>query len=153
MCGDLGRRRILQTPSSLIVSRSPIVVVANQLPLRRYQPWFVCEDGKDEINGLTLEKGAGKVDARVAVPPGLAPPLNGGRYAAGLELLELDEDTVAGPEADDDLWHAKQERLDPELHELALKVVHVAVRADLGRRLELDPVDRLPWYVGLRVPD
>ena len=74
------------------------------------------------------------------------------RNRAGLELLDLDEHAVAGAEPDNDARHAQQERLDPELHQLALEIVQVPVRADLGRRLELHPGGRRAGHGGFGVP-
>jgi hypothetical protein len=108
---------------------------------------------KERKKKLTLQEPRPKVDTHVGIPS-LDAALGGGDGdALGLDLLELLEDAVLGAEPDDDLGHAEQEGLDPELHELALKVVHVAVVADRGARLELDPVGRRSRDHGLGVPD
>lgn len=70
-----------------------------------------------------------------------------------LELLDVDEDAVAGAESDHDLGDAEEEGLDPVLHKLAVEGVHVALAADLDAGLELDPVDGVALFGGLGVPD
>lgn len=62
---------------------------------------------------------------------------------------------MLSPEPDDDARHAEQEGLQPELEELAVEVLEVAVvaRTQLGRGLELDPVDRGADFRGLGVPN
>jgi hypothetical protein len=69
-----------------------------------------------------------------------------------LNLLDVDEDAVPRAEADDDLWDAQEEGLDPVLHELAVKAFYVTAVADLGGGFELDPVDGASFFLGLSVP-
>lgn len=101
----------------------------------------------------TFQESRGKVDAHVGVPPGVGPRVDRLRDSLCLDLVEVDEDPVAGAEADDDLGHAEQKGLDSVLHELAVKDVHVPVTPDLGARLQLDPVDGRTLLRGLGVPD
>lgn len=70
-----------------------------------------------------------------------------------LYLVDIDEHPVAGAETDNDLGDAEEEGLNPELHELAMEVLHVVGAADLGRRLEFDPVDGAALLLWLGVPD
>lgn len=69
-----------------------------------------------------------------------------------LNLLDICEDAITRAEADDDLWDAQQEGLDPILHEFAVEVFYVAVVADLGCCFELDPVDGASFVLRLGVP-
>lgn len=70
-----------------------------------------------------------------------------------LNLVDIDEYAVPGPEADDDLGDAEEEGLDPVLHELAMEALHVLGAPDLGCGLELDPVDRPALFCRFGVPD
>lgn len=70
-----------------------------------------------------------------------------------VNLLDLGEDAIPGAEAHDDLGHAEEEGLDPELHELAVEHVVIVRPADLVRGLELDPVDGRALLLWFRVPD
>jgi hypothetical protein len=87
-----------------------------------------------ERGQLTLEKVGTEIDAHIAVPRGPLLTGNGVGNGGRLDLLEGGEDAVLGAEADDDLGHAEEEGLEPELEELAVEVFHVAVvaGADLG---------------------
>lgn len=70
-----------------------------------------------------------------------------------LNLVDVNENTIAGAEANNDLGDAEKEGLDPVLHQLPMEGVHVARRTDLDARLQLDPVDRAALLLGLRIPD
>jgi hypothetical protein len=101
---------------------------------------------------LTLEERGRKIGTHVPIPLP-APPRDRVRDGGDVHLLKALQDAVARAEPNDDAGDAQQEGLDPELEELALKVVAVAVVANLGRRLELDPVDGVAGLWGLGVPD
>lgn len=68
-----------------------------------------------------------------------------------LYLIDIGEDTVTGPEADNDLGDTKEEGLDPVFHEFAVEIFHVLCPPDFSRCFELDPVDRaaLLWRFGV----
>ena len=108
--------------------------------------------GKKKKGKHTFEKRGGEVNADGGVPTADAALLGGLGDGGGLDLLELGEDAGLGAEADDDLGHAQQVRLDPEPHELALEVVHPPLVPDLRARLELHPVRRRAPFRRLRVP-
>lgn len=99
---------------------------------------------------LTLQEFGRKVDTHIAVPLPAASRYRV-RYARDFDLLEALEDTPLRAKADNNFRHAEEEGLDPELHEFALKVVAVAVVADLSRGLELNPIDRCAG-LGLGIP-
>lgn len=115
----------------------------------------MCELGK--VRGgrgcLTVKEQAGELDTDIAVPLCHSSALNLMWDVHGLELLDLAEDAVLCPEADDDLGHAEEEGLNPVFHEFSVKAKLVVVVADFGARLELHPVDRGSWCLGFRVPD
>lgn len=102
---------------------------------------------------LTNEELGGKVDAHVAVPRRFPAALDGIGYLFRLNLLDVGEDAVAVAEADNDFGDAEEEGLDPELHELAVEVVDIAVVANGEAGLELDPVCGSALFLGFRVPD
>lgn len=101
---------------------------------------------------LTFQEATREVDTHVAVPLP-APPGHRRRYRGDVDLLQLLEDPVPGPEPDDDLGHAEEEGLDPELEQLALEVLPVPVVADVNGGLELDPVDGVASLGRFGVPD
>lgn len=99
---------------------------------------------------LTLEEAIGKIDTSIPIPFRSPVPLDHQGYIHGAELLGLDKQSILCAEAHNDLWNAEEEGLDPELHELTLKVVGLAIILDHCRRLELHPVDWIalsPWFV------
>ena len=102
---------------------------------------------------LTIEKLGCKIDTHVGVPGRVGLGVDNLGYALGLDLVDGGEDAVAGAEADDDAGHVDEEGLDPVLHELAVEGLDGVGVGELGRRLELDPVDRLALFLGLGVPD
>lgn len=70
-----------------------------------------------------------------------------------LNLVDAGEDAVPRAKADDNFGYAQEESLDPVLHELAMEVLHVIGPPDLGRGLELDPVDSAALLFGFGIPD
>ena len=55
---------------------------------------------------LTIQESTGKIDARIAVPFGAPALLHVEGDAGGINVLEPEEPTLSGAEADDDLGHA-----------------------------------------------
>lgn len=145
MVGACGKRRILHTPSSLIISVSPISRVRDEV--------YIGVVGGQKRQLRTLQKDARKVDAHVGVPRGVGAGADGGRDVLRLNLVDINEDALAGAEADNDLRDAEEEGLDPVLHELAVEVLQVVGPADLYRRLELNPVDWGALLLWFGVPD
>lgn len=142
MVCELGFLWIRQTPSSLIVCFSPELwpsVSVNKLYNKELQ--------------LTFEESAGEVDAHVRIP-GLDAALCGSnRDRLRLNLLNLSENPLLRTEADDDLRHTEEERLDPKFHELTLEILHGSIITDLDAGLELHPVGRRTLLYGLGIPD
>ena len=105
-----------------------------------------------KMTRLTLEESISKVDARISIP--FRPPilLDHERYVHGSELFDLNQQPILRPEANNDLWDTKKERLDPKLHELTLKVASLTVALDHCRRLELHPVDGIALGFRLVIP-
>lgn len=93
---------------------------------------------------LTFKEFSREVDTHVAVP--LTTPLRHRRWhRCDVEFLYPCQDTVPRAEPNNDFGHAEKERLDPVLHEFALKIVSVSVVTKFGRGLEFDPVDGRAW--------
>ena len=107
----------------------------------------------DESQKPTVQKRSPKVEAHVPVPARPLPTRNHVRDAGRLDLIDAAQDAVAVAHADHDLGHAQQERLQPELEELAVEVLDIAGAAHLGRCLELDPFYWGAGLEGLGVPD
>ena len=137
---------ILHTPSSFTTVFNPSTLISKPKKGERRRVVF-------SRKGLTIEKLGCKIDAHVGVPGRVGLGVDNLGYALGLDLVDGGEDAVAGAEADDDAWHVDEEGLDPVLHELAVEGLDGVGVGELGRRLELDPVDRLALFLGLGVPD
>lgn len=135
MCVSLARRRIRHTPSSSILVRSPTealvrlsVTLSHEDRESHLKPW--AKRYRTCGFKLTREKRGRKVGAHVAVPLAAA-PRDRVRDGRDVEILEPLQHAVARAEPDNDARNAQQERLDPELEQLALEVVAVAVVAHL----------------------
>lgn len=137
-------RFILQTPSSLTLTRSPASVLVS-----------VCVGVKKDAGSweLTVEEEACKSDADVTIPLGHSSPLDIIRYADCRKLLDAPEDALSVAETDDNLGHAEEEGLDPEFHEFAIKHELVVLAAYLNARLKLHPVNGGSWRRRFCVPD
>lgn len=98
-----------------------------------------------------MEKFPREIDAHVGVPSRALSRVHRLRNTLRLNLLDLNQDAVSCAKSHYNLGDAKEERLDPELHELAVEIVEIAGGADLHGGFELDPVDGLTggWF---RVP-
>jgi hypothetical protein len=79
-------------------------------------------------------------------------PTHSPRYIFSLQLFQPLQDTVFATKADNNLWNAKEEGLDPEFEELTLIFQHIAIVVDLGRGFQLDPVDGLFGVFWFAVP-
>lgn len=94
---------------------------------------------------LTLHESSREIDTHFSVPTGIAAwPLRRCRNSFRLDLLQTGQDALLGTEPHYDLGHTEKKRLDPEPEELALKICHVPLPADLYRGLKLNPIDGLP---------
>lgn len=72
------------------------------------------------IEKLTFKKSSCEINAHIPIPSGLTHPFHRPGNLLRFHLLYADQDPFLVSEANNDLGHAKQEGLDPELHELAL---------------------------------
>lgn len=100
--------------------------------------------------GLTLQEVGGKVDTHIPIPRS-ASSRHSSRNVFNVDFLYPLQDTITRSETDNDLGHAEKERLDPELHELAVKVAPIAVAAYFRRGLQLYPTYGIAG-LGLGVP-
>ena len=101
----------------------------------------------------TIQESPRKINAHISIPSWIRPPVHRSWDPLRLDLLHFREYAVPGPKAYDDLGHAQEKGLDPELHELAVKDVHVVRAADVGGGFEFDPVRWGTGDSGFGVPD
>ncbi len=69
---------------------------------------------------LTFKESSCKINAHIPIPSRFAHLFHCPRNLLRFHVLDTDKDPVLVPESNNNLGHAKQEGLDPELHELAL---------------------------------
>lgn len=101
---------------------------------------------------LTLQKVCRKINTHVSIPRAVAARHRRG-YSFRVNFFNFPQDAVPATESDNDFGHTKQERLDPEFAQLALKEAVVLFAEDLGRGLEFDPADGVALFAGFGVPD
>lgn len=101
----------------------------------------------------TIQESSRKINAHISIPSWIRACVHRSRDPLCLNLLHLCKYAVPSPEAYDDLGHAQEKGLDPELHELAVKDVHVVRAADVGGGFEFDPVRWGTGDSGFGVPD